>query len=123
MTRPTDAPAETGRLLPWRAVRALTGVSRTTIWRLRKAGDFPRPVEVSPGRVAWREDDIAAWKAGLRPRGEPGAGPLASTEPARPEASWTLRLQPAAQATPRRKIRPRKTPRATGTSPQMSFDF
>ncbi|WP_161787598.1 helix-turn-helix transcriptional regulator [Pseudohaliea rubra] len=33
-------------------------VSRSTFYREIRAGRFPRGVEVSPGRVAWREDDI-----------------------------------------------------------------
>ena len=49
------------RFLGWRQVRDLTGLGRTTAWRMRQAGDFPDPVPISPGRVAWRERDIAAW--------------------------------------------------------------
>ncbi|MCV0415735.1 MAG: AlpA family phage regulatory protein [Brevundimonas sp.] len=49
------------RFLGWRQVRDLTGLGRTTAWRMRCAGDFPQPVPISPGRVAWRERDIAAW--------------------------------------------------------------
>ncbi len=50
-----------GRFLGWRQVQELTGLGRTTAWRLRRTGDFPDPVVLSPGRVAWRERDIAAW--------------------------------------------------------------
>jgi len=46
------------RFLGWRQVRDLTGLGRTTAWRMRCAGDFPQPVPISPGRVAWRERDI-----------------------------------------------------------------
>lgn len=49
------------RFLGWRQVRDLTGLGRTTAWRMRQAGDFPEPVPISPGRVAWRERDIVAW--------------------------------------------------------------
>ena len=49
------------RFLGWRQVRDLTGLGRTTAWRMRCAGDFPQPVPISPGRVAWRERDIVAW--------------------------------------------------------------
>lgn len=38
-------------------------LSRPTIYRRIKAGDFPRPQQLSPRRVAWRESAIAAWKA------------------------------------------------------------
>ena len=64
-----DAPRDEldDRLLSWPQVRRLTGLSRTTAWRLQKTGDFPRPVALSPHRVAWRESDLAAWRAGLAP--------------------------------------------------------
>ena len=51
------------RWLGWRQVHDLTGLGRTTAWRMRREGDFPDPVPISPGRVAWRERDIAAWNA------------------------------------------------------------
>ena len=49
--------------LRWRQVRDLTGLGRTTAWRMRRDGDFPDPVPISRGRVAWRESDIVAWNA------------------------------------------------------------
>jgi prophage regulatory protein len=45
------------------AVR-VTSLSRTTLWRMVKAGAFPTPVRLSPGRVGFREADVAAWIAG-----------------------------------------------------------
>lgn len=52
------------RLLSWPQVRACCGgLGRTTIWKLRVAGEFPSPVALSPGRVAWRERDIETWLA------------------------------------------------------------
>ena len=47
----------------------LTGLSLTTLWRLRRRGELAEPVRLSPGRVAWRERDIEAWLASRRPRG------------------------------------------------------
>jgi predicted DNA-binding transcriptional regulator AlpA len=58
------------RLLPWPKVKDITGLSRTTAWRLQKAGDFPVPVVISPGRVGWRESELQAWKVSRTPRGE-----------------------------------------------------
>lgn len=49
------------RLLDWAQVGRLTGLGRSTVWRMRKAGDFPEPALLSPRRVAWRERDIIAW--------------------------------------------------------------
>lgn len=50
------------RFLGWSRVRDLTGLSRTTAWRLQKAGQFPVPIRISPSRVAWRESELLAWK-------------------------------------------------------------
>ena len=66
------------RVLSWRAVREMTGLSRTTAWRLQRSGAFPRPVRLSPGRVGWREGEIAAWTAGLEPR---AAAPAPTSTP------------------------------------------
>lgn len=52
------------RLLSWPRVRASLGdMSRTTAWRLRQtpAANFPKPIPISPGRIAWRESDVQAW--------------------------------------------------------------
>ena len=51
------------RLLRAPEVQARIGLSDTTIWRLTRAGRFPRAIRISPGAVAWRESDIEAWIA------------------------------------------------------------
>lgn len=62
------------RLLTWDRVRSIAGISRTTAWRMQKAGDFPRPVAISPKRVGWWESELTAWKASRR---DSGLKPLA----------------------------------------------
>lgn len=64
-----DPDAPEGRFLPWREVKALTGLSRTTAWRLQKAGDFPQPYVISPGRVGYLQAEVEAWRASRRHRG------------------------------------------------------
>ena len=54
-------PAGGLRLLRFPAVRARTGLSRSTIWRLQRTGAFPRHVQLSPNTVAWLEDDVTSW--------------------------------------------------------------
>jgi prophage regulatory protein len=49
------------RLLRFAAVRGLTGLSRSTIWRLEHAGAFPRRIRISLNVVAWLENDVVAW--------------------------------------------------------------
>ena len=49
------------RLLRRRDVERITGMSRSSIYRLMQLGDFPRPVKVASTAVRWKETDIAAW--------------------------------------------------------------
>jgi predicted DNA-binding transcriptional regulator AlpA len=39
------------------------GVCRTTLWRMSKEGDFPKPVRISAGRIVYREEDVELWLA------------------------------------------------------------
>lgn len=43
------------------SVLKLTGLSRTTIWRMAKTGTFPAPVRLSKRAVGWRSTDVEAW--------------------------------------------------------------
>lgn len=51
------------KLLRFAAVRDRTGLSRSTIWRLERRGDFPRHRRISPNAVAWVEHEILEWIA------------------------------------------------------------
>src|SRR5262245_45848782 len=52
------------RLIRERAVLGRTGIgSGSTLRRLIRAGEFPRPVALSPGLVAWPEDEVDHWVA------------------------------------------------------------
>ena len=42
-------------------VQALTGLSRTTLWRLERAGKFPARIALSTSNVGWRLSDIQEW--------------------------------------------------------------
>jgi prophage regulatory protein len=53
----------TERLLPIAAVSERTSISRSTIYAMVKEAKFPRPINVSPNRVAWPESGVAAWIA------------------------------------------------------------
>ena len=44
-------------------VSARCGISRTTIYRLMRAGAFPEPIRIGPRAVRWREDDLVKWLA------------------------------------------------------------
>ena len=84
------------RTLSFKRVRELTDLSRTTVWRLQRRGDFPQPIRISPGRVGWLERDILAWQ--LDRAGELRAfGPLPERPPPPARASRVKAvLHPAA---------------------------
>lgn len=42
-------------------VQKLTGLSRTTLWRLSRLGDFPTPIKLSTRCVGWRRTEIEQW--------------------------------------------------------------
>ncbi len=42
-------------------VMVVTGLSRTSIWRRLKEGDFPRPIRLGPNAVGWKLRDIELW--------------------------------------------------------------
>ena len=42
-------------------VAKLTGLSRTTIWRLERRGEFPPRRNITPHRVGWFEHEIEEW--------------------------------------------------------------
>lgn len=49
------------RILRIHEVREKTGLSRTTIWRLERKGDFPARVALSAGSVGWLLSDVDGW--------------------------------------------------------------
>jgi prophage regulatory protein len=97
-----DPRASVGRYLDWDAVEKSAGLSRTTAWRLRRIGAFPDPYSLSPGRVAYRELEIEAWKswrAQHRSRASTsGSGP--QSPPSAPEGPRTAPRQPPAPLSP-----------------------
>lgn len=116
------------RLLPWKKVKDITGLSRTTAWRRQKAGDFPQPVVISPGRVGWRESEIAAWKASRGHRAPPPPKPalpprsFAPAEPREPSPAELERPQQLALPTAKRP-QPRRRSRRSPGPDQLSFNF
>ena len=56
-------------LLKIKEVSKQVGLSKATIYRLMKAGEFPRPISLSQARVAWRQADLNNWLAS-RPSSE-----------------------------------------------------
>ena len=55
------APSPPSRLVRVHEVVERTGLARTTIWRLRKAGAFPAPVRLGTQNIGWRASTIDDW--------------------------------------------------------------
>jgi len=70
-TSPHPAP---DRLLRIKGVEDLTTLSKPAIYKMARAGSFPRPVSVTERLSAWRESDVFAWIA---------SRPVKSAEPAK----------------------------------------
>lgn len=51
----------THRLLPTAVVLDRVCMSKTQLYRLINAGEFPKPVAVGRQRVAFLESEVAAW--------------------------------------------------------------
>ena len=62
----------TKQMLRPREVVKRVGLSRTTLWRMVKSGNFPPPVVLGQNSIGWRSGDIEIWEAN-RPRRTYGA--------------------------------------------------
>ena len=52
----------TDRFLRRPEVEADVGLSRSSIYRMIEAEEFPRPIRIGKRAVAWRASDIEQWK-------------------------------------------------------------
>ena len=51
------------RILRLPEVLEMTGLSRTTVWRLERKGEFPRRVQLGPRAVGWQSSAVEEWLA------------------------------------------------------------
>lgn len=49
------------RLVPFRELAQRVALSRSTIWRMERAGQFPKRRRLSVNKVAWWEPEIEEW--------------------------------------------------------------
>ena len=59
MTTATATPGK--RILSQETVLEKVPVSRTTLWRMERAGNFPKRIQISANRIGWLEADVDAW--------------------------------------------------------------
>ncbi|OAN63533.1 helix-turn-helix transcriptional regulator [Sphingomonas sp. TDK1] len=68
-------PQPQDRILRIKAVLALTGLTRSTLYRKMEAGTFPKNTRISTRCMGWRESAVSQWldnlkaqEAAVRPR-------------------------------------------------------
>jgi len=49
------------QVIRWPAVKAMTGLSRSTIWRLESTNAFPPRRQISNNCVGWLEAEVLTW--------------------------------------------------------------
>jgi len=53
------------QILRIQRVIKVTGLSRSSIYRLEREGDFPSRRRLGPNSVGWIEDEVVAWMRAL----------------------------------------------------------
>lgn len=62
----TSTPSsEPDRIIRSKEVQEMTGLSRTTLWRMENKGEFPRRVNLGVGSVGWRLSEVKEWIANI----------------------------------------------------------
>lgn len=56
------------RIIRWPKVQELTSLSRTSIWRLERAGKFPQRRQVGLRSVGWLLNEVENWLISCPPR-------------------------------------------------------
>ena len=59
----SPAPYRLSTILSPHKLSELIGLSSTTLWRMRRRGELPEPIRLSPGRVGWSVAVIEKWLA------------------------------------------------------------
>lgn len=49
------------KILRIKEISELLSLSKSTIWRLRREGNFPEPLQLGPRSVGWYESDVMEW--------------------------------------------------------------
>jgi prophage regulatory protein len=97
------------------------GLSRVSVWRLVRAGQFPAPIELSANAIGWPENDIASWQAS-RPRRTYRAPAPEEIQPDQPREKArrperkTRQMPPA----PLRRAVPKRKPRGSAVAQRLS---
>lgn len=129
VSEPPPFDALEDRILPWSQVKVICGLSRTTVWRMQKTGDFPACVQVSQNRVGWWQSELLAWRRARTPRRLPEPRAIvAAPEPVKQPVRRTLeepRQSPAPEAATGsdQPVRSRRKRKSGVPENQAAFDF
>lgn len=58
----TNTNVQSSRLIDRKEVERRTSLRKTSIWRLIRDGDFPKPIPLG-GKSAWVEHEVESWIA------------------------------------------------------------
>jgi len=53
--------SETDRVVRFNELRTITGLSRSSIWRLQRNNSFPNSIRISKRACGWLLSDILTW--------------------------------------------------------------
>jgi prophage regulatory protein len=65
VSMPTHELKPIGRILRLRDLELKVGFKRGKIYQMVASGKFPRPIELGPRSVGWKERDVDAWLEAL----------------------------------------------------------
>lgn len=68
--KPIKQDGETTRLIDFRELKHLCGLSRSMVWRLEHEGKFPRRRLVTTNKVGWLLSEVLEWIAERAPVSE-----------------------------------------------------
>ena len=57
----SNSNSQQDRIVRSKEVEEMTGLSRTTLWRLERKGDFPNRVPLGEASVGWKLSEINTW--------------------------------------------------------------
>ena len=67
--------------MPLKLVCEATNLSKTTVWRKQRDGEFPQPIKISANRVVWDQGEVEKWQEAQMAKRRAA---VAETSPAKP---------------------------------------
>ena len=58
------------KFISYKKLQKITGKSRTTLWRMSRNNELPKPYQISLNSVGFKESEIEEWLGNLKKVGE-----------------------------------------------------